>query len=529
MNTPSASAPPKAPIHWPREIMASFVVFLVALPLCMGIALASGLPPALGLITGIVGGIVVGSIAGSPLQVSGPAAGLVVLVFDLHQRFGLEGLGLAVLVAGLIQVLAGGLKLGRWFRATSPAVIEGMLAGIGVLILGSQLHMMIDDKARASGLANLAALPEALGKVLTPEAGSIHPLAALVGVTTIVVMLAWNRFRPKALKSIPGALLGIIAGGAAAILGGLPVQFVQVPASLTQNITLPSLATLELLLKPEFVTATLALALIASAESLLSAAAVDKMHDGPRTDYNRELLAQGIGNTICGVLGALPMTGVIVRSAANVEAGAKTRASAILHATWLLGLVVALPWLLAMIPRAGLAAILVLTGYKLLNPKHIVSLYKKSRGEFVVFMTTLTMIVAVDLLTGVVLGLAAAAIRLLIMFSRVEVQATVVDEARVEVSVAGAATFLSLPKLVEELDKLPQGRQVHLHITELAFIDSACVHLLDEWQTNYERQGGQALVEWDRLEQKASTRLVLTKTRPRPSATLPALLPAPAE
>lgn len=510
---------------WFKEIMASFVVFLVALPLCMGIAIAAGVPPAVGLITGIVGGLIVGWIAGSPLQVSGPAAGLVVLVFEIYQQHGIKGLGVAVLAAGVLQILAGLLQLGRWFRATSPAVIEGMLAGIGVLIFAGQFHTMIDDKPRASGLANLISIPEALYKAIFPLDGSVHHLAAAVGLLTMATLIAWNRFRPKQLKAIPGALLGIVVGSAFAFLAQLPVQLVQVPASLTESVTLPTLASFSLLADKGFLVSVFALALIASAESLLCASAVDKLHDGPRTNYNRELLAQGIGNTICGILGALPMTGVIVRSSANVEAGARTRYSAVLHGAWLLILVVALPSVLQLIPRAGLAAILVFTGYKLLNPAHIVQLYKKSRGEFAVFMVTLTMIVATDLLTGVVLGLAAAAFRLLLMFSRIELRGHQREEDGVyEVNIAGAATFLSLPKLSDELERLPAQQEVHIHIGELAFIDAACVQLLDEWENNYERAGGKVLVEWDKLEHKASTKIVLADSRaqrPKPTAHAP--------
>lgn len=514
--------------NWFKEVMASFVVFLVALPLCMGIAIASGVPPAAGLISGIIGGLVVGWIAGSPLQVSGPAAGLVVLVYEIYQQHGIKGLGVAVFVAGLLQVAAGALQLGRWFRATSPAVIEGMLAGIGVLIFASQFHAMIDDKPRASGLENLLSIPEALYKSVFPLDGSVHHLAAAVGLLTIITLLLWNRFRPERLKALPGALLGIIAGSLFASLAGLTIQFVTVPADMAQSITFPTLSSFNLLLDKSFLTSVFALALIASAESLLCASAVDKLHTGPRTNYNRELLAQGIGNTLCGLVGALPMTGVIVRSSANVGAGAKTRYSAILHGAWLLILVLALPWLLELIPRAGLAAILVFTGYKLLNPSNIVKLFKKSRGEFAVFMSTLVMIVAADLLTGVLVGLAAAAIRLLLMFSRIEVRSEERDDRVLEINIAGAATFVSLPKLAAALEKIPKEREIHIHIGELAFIDAACVELLDEWENNYERQGGKVLVEWDRLEQKSSSTLLLSTSRKQKPST-PQLPTAAAE
>ncbi len=460
-----------------QDFLASVVVFLVALPLCMGIAIASGVPVAAGLITGIVGGLVVGWIAGAPLQVSGPAAGLTVIIFDLVQNHGLEVLGIAVLVGGTLQLLAGILGYGRWFRAVSPAVIHGMLAGIGVLILSSQFHVMVDDAPKGNGIQNLLSIPEAIQKGLPmPELGTAeergarrdllqqfgalheqqvqlrelaaeliptttqdeghdheahhqkapllpdkskldlltvkqqelsdqltllveqldargvsevvrnseqlkeainaslqqieialgdlqqgrveqvrrsqeksqhslenvlgalknHDWAAKVGLLTILVLVLWKLFSPARLKLIPASLLAVIVATIVAALLKLPVLYVEVPDSLWSEIHLPSLVVLQTVSWKVVLQAGIVLALVASAETLLCATAVDQIQSDTRTNYNRELAAQGIGNMICGLLGALPMTGVIVRSAANVEAGAKTRLSTILHGLWLL-------------------------------------------------------------------------------------------------------------------------------------------------------------------------------------------------
>ena len=190
--------------HWrealPKDALASVVVFLVALPLCMGIAIASGLPPAAGLVTGIIGGLVVGSIAGSPLQVSGPAAGLAVIVFQLVQQFGVAKLGIIVLLAGLLQLTAGLFKVGQLFRAVSPAVIHGMLGGIGVLIFASQFHVMLDDVPKGSGVNNLLSIPGAIMSGIFPVDGSTHHQAAAVGLVTIVALLGWIKFSPSRLK-----------------------------------------------------------------------------------------------------------------------------------------------------------------------------------------------------------------------------------------------------------------------------------------------------------------------------------------
>ena len=338
----------------PRDLMASVVVFLVALPLCMGIAIASGLPPAKGVITGIVGGLVVGWLAGAPLQVSGPAAGLTVLVFELVQQYGAAMLGPILLLAGALQLLAGRLKLGCWFRVTAPAVVYGMLAGIGILIVLSQLHVMMDAQPEASGLDNLGAFPAALWAAL-PFSGGNGMAAASLGLLTIACMWTWDRLRPQRLRLLPGALLGVAAATLVGLWLGLDVRRVEVPDNLADAISWLQPADLLAFADPGLLVAALAVAFIASAETLLSAAAVDRMHQGPRADFDRELTAHGVGNMLCGVLGALPMTGVIVRSSANVQAGARTRLSAMLHALWLLAAVVLLAALLEQIPVASLA------------------------------------------------------------------------------------------------------------------------------------------------------------------------------
>ncbi len=357
-----------------RDFTASIVVFLVAMPLCMGIAVASGVPPEKGLITGIIGGIVVGALAGSPLQVSGPAAGLAVVVFELVRDHGMSALGPILILAGAIQIVAGILKLGGWFRAISPAVVHGMLAGIGLLIVVGQFHVLFDAKPLPSGLLNLTAMPgRLLG--LSPDNIQAAELAFGIGMLTIVCMIGWEKVRPASMKLVPGALVGVLAGTFAAMAFGLEVARVSVPESITAAVALPGNDIVARFMDPSILAAALAIAFIASAETLLSAAAVDRMHDGVRTNYNKELRAQGIGNLLCGIAGALPMTGVIVRSSANVQAGAKTRASTMLHGIWILGFVALLPFVLREIPMAALGAILVVTGWRLVSLSHAKHLF----------------------------------------------------------------------------------------------------------------------------------------------------------
>ena len=470
-----------------HDILSSLVVFLVALPLCMGIAIASGVPVAAGLITGIVGGIVVGALAGSPLQVSGPAAGLTVIVYGIAQKDGLVLLAAAVTLAGIVQIVAGLLKLGQWFRAVMPAVVQGMLSGIGILIFASQFHVMFDESPKGSGWQNIIAMPTTLAEGLrlpplgddqrlvvhkevlqearrlaelqsrsvkewqqassaapeakqqlrgelterqseivrglealreTAEAGdplddnkvegpnlaeaigdalstartadqelrqpAVEPSSLMsaatsiggvtsllkrrdvafhIGLVTIVSIIAWARLKKTRLGIIPPQLVAVTLSSTLAAILVLPVFYVDVPDRLLASIRLPTAASLAQLDLRALLTAVVTLAIVASAETLLCASAVDQMHNGPRTKYDRELMAQGVGNTIAGLLGGLPMTGVIVRSAANVHAGGKTRWSAVLHGVWLLGFVALGGSLLRLIPTAALAAILVLTGW----------------------------------------------------------------------------------------------------------------------------------------------------------------------
>ena len=480
------------------DVLASVVVFLVALPLCMGISIASGMPPATGIVTGIIGGLIVGFIAGSPLQVSGPAAGLAVMVWQIVDEHGFAVLGAIVLVAGGIQIAAGVAKLGQWFRAVAPAVIRGMLAGIGVLIFASQFHVMVDDYPKGGGLDNLLSIPGAVLKGVIPSENTAHHYAAGVGLLTIIVIVAWDWLKPKKLKAVPGPLLAVIvASGAAAILD-LPIVYIDIPSDLTENLTIISFEGFTTISGREFAIEALAVAFIASAETLLCATAVDQMHSGPRTRYDRELTAQGVGNVLCGILGALPMTGVIVRSSANVDAGAKTRMSAILHGVWLLAFVVALPSMLAVIPRSSLAAILVHTGYKLAHPKAVRELVKYGWPELLVYSATLAAIVAVDLLTGVLLGVLLSVIKLLYRISHLEAKVTERGGV-IDLHLSGSASFLSLPKLASTLENLPMDKEVHVHIQDLAHIDHACLDLLKGQAKRQEEAGGKLEIEWDEL------------------------------
>lgn len=497
----------------PREALASVVVFLVALPLCMGIAIASGMPPAKGLVTGIIGGLVVGWLAGSPLQVSGPAAGLAVLVFELVREHGVAMLGPILVLAGALQLLAGRLRLGCWFRVTAPAVVQGMLAGIGILIVLSQVHVMFDTSPQASGLDNLLAFPATLLEAARQFGPGGDLDAALLGLGTILVMLAWERWRPGALRFLPGALIGVGLATLAASGLDLQVNRVQVPATLGEAIDWLQPADLLRLADPQLLLAALVLAFVASAETLLSAAAVDRMHSGPRSDLDRELSAQGVGNLLCGVLGALPMTGVIVRSSANVQAGARTRLSAVLHGAWLLALVALLPGLLQQIPIASLAGVLVYTGIKLVDFKSLRGLGRYGRAPLAIHAATALGIVAFDLLTGVLIGFGLTLAKLAWKASRLKIVLAPIGPNEAELRLVGAATFLRVPQLAATLEGVAPSLRLHVPLDRLSYIDHACMELLQDWGRNAERQGGELCIEARGLNRRLEGRRLSLRGR----------------
>ncbi len=619
---------------WRQDALASLVVFLVALPLCMGIALASGAPVATGLVTGIIGGLVVGFLAGSPLQVSGPAAGLTVICGEVIRQHGVPALGIVVLIAGVLQLFAGIFRLGQWFRAVSPAVIHGMLSGIGLLIVSSQLHVMVDDRPRESAIKNIASIPETLMKgmplpaieeseirlsriellqafgtlherqdeierglerivtrhgseelhkweqdhladfvpaqravledfragIAQVEASPVatadgprardlsdalataertlyaatadletrrlsevkhsqtdalaavadvlanlknHDWAAKVGLLSIAVIVLWRLVARGTLRLVPAPLLAVMITTLLAWTFALPVLYVEVPDDLIGGLTLLSWTVLEDVPIRELVVSGLIMAVIASAETLLCATAVDQMHSGPRTRYDRELAAQGLGNMLCGMVGALPMTGVIVRSAANVQAGGKTRLSAILHGAWLLLFVLAMTPLLRMIPIAALAGILVYTGFNLIDFRGFIRLWRENRAEAAIFLITFIVIVVEDLLVGVLTGVILSAIKLLVTFSHLHLELSTsagsTGRPKTVLTMSGAATFLRLPLLASKLEQVPAGASLHVHFERLSYIDHACLELLMSWAKQHASTGGKLVIDWESL------------------------------
>ncbi|MFD8935506.1 SulP family inorganic anion transporter [Streptomyces sp. NPDC059578] len=479
---PSGSLSPAA---LGADLMASVVVFLVALPLCIGVAAASGVPVSLGIISGIVGGLVVGFLPGSTFQVSGPAAGLAVLVLEFTTEHGVGLLGVVVLVSGVLQMALGLLKLGRVFQSISLSVVQGMLAGIGLPLILSQTYALVDSKQLGTALKNIGGLPDLVADVL----GDSRKGAALaLGVMAVVICFLWKKV-PDPLGKVPAPLIAVVLGSAVAALPGFDVKKVQV-GNLLDAVDFVGLADFHGLTDPKVLTMVITFTVIASAESLFSAAAVDRMHTGPRTKYNAELFSQGVGNTLCGFLGALPMTAVIVRSAANLQAGATTKVSRILHGAWLLGFGLLLPGLLGLIPVTILAGVLLHAGWKLFNPPSFVKMWRTDRGEGLVMFVTTGAIVVTDLLDGVIGGLAVAIVLTALRMSHLSVR-RVSDGDATRLVLRGNATFLRLIRLIRALDSVAGEQRVVVDARAVTHLDLACRAQIEEWAEQRRKSGAE--------------------------------------
>ncbi|MCU1683774.1 MAG: cynT [Amycolatopsis sp.] len=462
-----------------HDIPASLVVFLVAVPLSLGIALASGAPIVAGLIAAIVGGVVAGALGGSVMQVSGPAAGLTVVLAETITTFGWAVTCAITVVAGALQVVLGLSRVARLALAISPAIVHGMLAGIGITIVLGQLHVVLGGSAQSSAVNNLLALP---GQVI-----GHHPAATAIGLLTLAVLLVWPRL-PAAVRKVPGPLVAIVLATTVASVFGMALPRVVLPGNLLDVALVPRLPSGGWF---AFAVAAVTIALIASVESLLSAVAVDKLHTGPRSDLNRELIGQGAANMVSGALGGLPVTGVIVRSSTNVAAGAKTRASAILHGVWILVAAVLLAGLIEDIPLAALAGLLVYVGAKLVNLHDIRQVFK--HGDLVVYIVTVLGVVTLDLLTGVLIGVGLSLAMMLrrMIWSGIHVEH---DGDKWRVVIEGALTFLSVPRLSKVLATVPRGAEVSLQLV-VDYLDYAAFESLSTWQQAHEDAGGTVEVE----------------------------------
>ncbi|MEU4150923.1 SulP family inorganic anion transporter [Streptomyces sp. NPDC026659] len=468
------------------DLSASVAVFLIALPLSLGIALATGAPLQAGLVAAAVGGIVAGRIGGCPLQVSGPAAGLTVVTADLIHRYGWRATCGITVLAGLAQLGLGCLRVARGALAVSPAVVHGMLAGIGVTIAVAQLHIVIGGSPDSSVLSNLRALPHQLAH--------LDPAAVTVSALTLTLLLAWPRLpgEPgRLLRKVPAPLVAVTGATAAALLTGLSLPRVDLPSWSSHALAgLPEGPALGV------VAAVLTTTLVCSVQSLLGAVAVDKMAAARtgaqarlgRSDLDRELLGQGAANIVSGALGGLPVAGVAVRSTANVNAGAVSRNSTMLHGVLVVIATLLMVPLLEHIPLAALAALVMAVGVQMVSLHHIRTVNR--HREVPVYAATTLGVVVLGVLEGVLLGIAVAVFLALRRLTHTRITHEEKDGVH-HVRVRGQLTFLAVPRLSRTLHHVPQGGRAVVEL-DGSFMDHAAYEALQDWRTSHTARGGSA-------------------------------------
>jgi len=485
--------------HLNKDLPASVVVFLVALPLCLGIALASGAPPLSGIISGIVGGVIVALLSGSPLGVSGPAAGLAVIVFNAIGSLGaFETFLLAVVLAGAFQVLLGVLKAGVIGYYFPSSVIKGMLAGIGVIIILKQIPHFFGYDADPEGDFEFFQIDgENTFSELFKMVDYISPGAAIIGVVSLAVLILWEQPFMKKLslsRFIQGPLVAVVLGIVLNIvfIGGTNAltaeQLVNIPVAETisgffNEFSFPDFS--EIGNSAVWITA-ITIAVVASLETLLCVEATDKLDPLKRTTpTNRELLAQGAGNMISGLVGGLPVTQVIVRSSANIQSGGVTKASAFFHGILLLICVMSIPAVLNMIPLASLAAILLLVGYKLAKPATFKAMWGMGQSQFIPFIVTIVGIVFTDLLIGIGLGMAVAVIHLLWNNYQTpyhfDAEKHVPGET-IRIELSEDVSFLNKASIENTLHHLPEGSHVIIDESRAKTIHPDILEIIDNFE-----------------------------------------------
>lgn len=484
------------------DFPASIVVFLVALPLCLGIALASGAPLFAGLLTGIIGGIVVASFSGSQLSVSGPAAGLTVIVLGAIEQLGaFETFLLAVLLAGIIQVVLGIIRAGMIGNYFPSSVILGMLAAIGIIIILKQLPHAVGYDSSFFGEESFIQLnSENTFSALQKAFGAINYGATIICALSLAILIFWPKFKKLSIVPAPlvvvilGVLLSLSFAGTSLELAENHLVVIPVVNSFNEFLGLFTFPDFTQIVNKEVWIVAITIAIIASLETLLSLEAVDKIDPFKRVSpTNRELFAQGIGNMSSGLLGGLPLTAVIVRSSANVNSGGRTRQSAILHGIWLLLAVITIPSIINLIPLSCLAAILLHTGYKLAKPSSFKQMWHKGLDQFVPFVVTILAVVFTDLLTGVGVGLLVAMFYILrdnlSNAFEYDVEENE-DGAKITFTLAEEVTFLNKAAIQKALYGLPRRiNEIIVDGSQSRFIDKDVIEVIKDFEQNAVSKG----------------------------------------
>lgn len=489
---------PFDPQHLSSDVLAGAVVFIVALPLCLGIALASDAPLISGVVAGIVGGVVVGWLSGSQVTISGPAAGLTAVVAAEIVTLGsFEALLLAVVIAGVIQVALGLAQAGVVKSFVPTSVVRGLLAAIGVILVLKQIpHLVGHDTDYEGEMSFFQPDQENTFSELLQILGDLHPGAMAVGMASLALLWLWSRWQPLRASGIPAPLAAVVLGVVAAFgleqLGAPwmiePSHCVQVPIAATVRgflgfLTTPDFAQIG---NPAVYSAAVAIALVASLQALLTTEAVDRLdRDRRTTPANRELIAQGVGNCVSGLLGGLPMTCEIVRSSVNVDAGARTKRAAIVHGLLLALAVLAFPSLINRLPLSCLAAILIATGLRLASPTIFAGMWQAGGYQFVPFAVTLVAIVLTDPLIGIVIGLLVSLT--FILWSNLRRPVRMFSDRHLagdvtRLQLANQVSFLNRAALRRALDGMPPGKHVLIDAHHSVYIDPDILEIIKEYR-----------------------------------------------
>ena len=522
--------------NWKADLTSGFLVFLIALPLCLGISMASGFPPVAGIFTAILGGLVVTFLGGSHLTIKGPAAGLIIIalgaVNELGQGDPMAGykLTLAVIViAGLLQVVFGWVKSGVLADFFPSAAVHGMLAAIGIIIIAKQLFTMIGVKPEANETLKLfAELPHAFG--------FINPDIAIIGAISLLIMFLFPLFKNKYLKMLPAPLIVILVAIPLGIYFDLehehkylflngqeytigPKFLVTLPENLLSAITFPDFSQVFSMTSIKYI---IMFALVGSLESLLSTKAIDSLDPYRRKSYmNKDLMGIGIGNTLAGLIGGLPMISEIVRSSANINNGGKTAWSNFFHGVFLLVFVAFFPLLIHQIPLAALAAMLVYTGFRLASPKEFYNTYKIGSEQLLIFLVTIIATLATDLLVGIGLGIVTkfilhlrSGLPLKYIFKPLFTMRANLEKGEYTVSVFHSAVFSNYIKLKKFLNTLPRQKTIILDFTNANLIDHTVMENLHQYQHEYTHEGGKfEMVGMDHLQKNSDHHLATRKTK----------------
>lgn len=495
------------------DVIASLGLFCVSLPFCIAISRASNVSLGSGITSALVGSWLVTALSGKRLLVSGPSSSLIAIAAACAMSHGVVSLAMSVILAGLIQALLGFARLGPWFRAASPALIFGLLAGIGASLFVQQLHLAVDEQPHVGNWQNLLEVPIAFINVFREHGHEGHRPAAVVGVITVLAMWAWDRRKTKRRFAwIPSILVGIVLAAGVRTAFQLPIETVRVDSSLLSFVDWRNVPSDMKVWWSTIIPTAFALALAASSESMLTLIATEKATSDSKAKPNRELVTQGIGNIASGALGGLPIAIALVRSQVNLDLKARSFVSVALHGLWLIVFIGLLPFVLSRIPTAALAAVLAVTGIKMINFARIRALLTEHRTEGIICLITALSVFSFGILVGVGIGLTVSVLLLLHVFSRLRIR--VFEDAKsgsTQVVLEGTANFLRLPKLTETLETLAQRPRVRIETSALSYLDHSILSAIEAWSENRERQGLVTELDTETLR----SRFKNAKPRPR--------------